>query len=95
MLQIQREADETLVLVSDDKNAENDALSTAIDEGAPHLLKAWEDTEMGDDGLLRFYVQKPDWLSLLDVIELLSDSGAVDPDDILAIDTVLNNALDE
>ena len=95
MLQIQRESDDTFVLVSDDHNGENAGLSEAIDANAPHLLEAWDETKVGDDGILRFAVQRPDWPSLLDVIELLSAEGMVDPEEILAIDTAVNNALDE
>lgn len=70
MLRIDKQ-DDTITFVSDDKAAENQYLQDAIEEGAPHLLDAYEKTEVGDDGLLKFSVARDDWSSVLEIIDLL------------------------
>lgn len=70
MLRIEK-ADDTITFVSDDKNAENNMLGDAINEGAPHLLGAFEDTPMDDDDLLKFSVARDEWSSVLEILDLL------------------------
>lgn len=70
MLTIERRED-FLVLISDDANAENAALSEAVGAAAPHMAEAFEQIKVGEDGRLRFAVQRDDWRSLLEVIEEL------------------------
>lgn len=94
-LTITRADDETLVLVSDDKHAENAALTEAIDASAPHLLEAWDATTTSADGRLRFPVARADWGSLSDVLEELSCGMDVDPEELAAVEKVVNAALDE
>lgn len=71
MLRIDKE-DDTITFVSDDADGENMALQDAIAEAAPHLLDDFEGTDVGDDGLLKFGVQRDDWSSVLEVMDALS-----------------------
>ncbi len=95
MLQITRETADTFVLVSDDAHAENVALTEAITECAPELLDRWSDTPVGDDGLLRFSVERADWEGLREVLEELSCGMIVDPEELAAIEAVVNLAIEE
>ncbi len=95
MLAITRQ-DNTLILVSDDANGENAALEDALGAAAPELLEAYTKTAVGDDGLLRFSVDRADWRGLLDAIEELACmSGFVDPDELSAVERVASQAVDE
>lgn len=88
--------DDTLVLASDDQNAENMALQEAILAAAPHLSEAFMDTPVGDDGVLRFVVHKADWEALGEVVEELSCMpDAADPEELAAIEKAVNDAVDE
>lgn len=71
MLTIERTADEILTLVSDDANAENIALSVAVEAAAPHWLKSWNETLVDDEGMLRYAVHRDEWWSLIEVLETL------------------------
>lgn len=95
MLTITRDGDDTFVLVSDDKNAENITLTEAIEVAAPQLLEAWEDTPAADDGLIRFRVIKADWEGLRDVLEELGSLDGINPEELAAIEDAVNLALDE
>lgn len=94
MLSITRN-DDTLILLSDDENAENGFLEEAIDAAAPHLGERFEETKVGEDGLLRFSVGREDWESLADAIEELSCMAAsVNPEELAAIEKAIRQALD-
>ncbi len=95
MLTLMR-SDDTLTLVSDDRNGENMHLQEAILASAPHLSRAFMDTATDDDGRLRFVVGKDDWEALADVIEELSCmSVGVNPAELASIEEALQSALNE
>jgi hypothetical protein len=71
MLNIERTTPETFTFVSDDANAENAVLGDAVSEAAPHLLSSYGQTEVGDDGLLRWEVGAEEWPSLLEIIDII------------------------
>lgn len=93
MLTIERRED-FLVLISDDANAENAALSEAVGAAAPHMAEAFEQIKVGEDGRLRFAVQRDDWSSLLEVVEELSNGWALDMDELLAVETQVELAVE-
>lgn len=95
MLKVERDDAETMVLVSDDANAENAAIQEAVEEGAPHLLENFESCEVGDDGLLRWKLPAPEWSSLMEVLDLLSNSLTVNPEDANAAFDVVEAAHQE
>lgn len=74
MLTLTRDGDAAVVLASDDRNGENILLDDAIGTAAPELATAYAETPVGDDGLLRFRVERADWLSLLDALETMEDA---------------------
>lgn len=92
MLSIIR-SDDTLTLVSDDKNAENASLGEALEAVAPHLLPDYLEADVGEDGLLRLGVGRDDWESLADVIEELGAMGSTNPEELDAIENVVHEAI--
>lgn len=92
MISLTRDGD-TFFLTSDDANGENDAMGSAISQGAPHLLKLYEDTPLDDDGILRVPFGKDDWGGLIEVCESLAVESGVDPDEAEACGEQVEQAL--
>lgn len=81
MLKVEHEG-ETMTVVSDDANAENVALSEAIDLAAPHLLKSYNDAPY-DGRELRWKVGVADWQGLIEALAALEGGDAmVDPTEV-------------
>lgn len=82
----------TLVLASDDANAENAVLEAAIEYGAPHWLPDYREAPIGADGILRFAVKRDEWGSLREVIEHLAAFG-LDAAELEAIEDAVEQAI--
>jgi hypothetical protein len=81
MLKVEHEG-ETMTVVSDDANAENAALSEAIDLAAPHLLKSYDEAPY-DNGELRWKVGAEDWQSLIEALAALEGGETIlDPTEV-------------
>ncbi len=93
MISIVRDSDAILTLVSDDEHAENAVLGDAIGHMAPHWLEAWEQTPVGEDGLLRFSLAREEWPVLLEVLECAEPD--VDPADTGPMMRAIAAALEE
>jgi hypothetical protein len=65
-------------VISDDALSENAKLDDSIDLVAPHLYADLKNTQVNDEGLLVWRVERSEFESLLEVLENLDD---IDPDE--------------
>lgn len=89
MLKVEHDG-ETMTVVSDDANAENVALSEAIDLAAPHLLKSYDEAPF-DGNELRWKVGVADWPSLIEALAALEEAD-LDPTEVDEAITVVETA---
>ena len=81
MISVTRD-ERSFIVASDDANAENLALEEAVEMAAPHLLADFQATQVDNDGLLRWRVQREDWGSLLEILEALGVGDGINPDEV-------------
>lgn len=94
MIEVERD-ERSFIVKSDDQNAENLALDSAVQVAAPHLAADFQSTQVDDDGWLRWRVQREDWESLIEVLEALGTEDGINPEETDAAVTEIEEALKE
>lgn len=80
MLTVEKIAETAVEVQCDDANSELASLEEAISAQAPHLSADFASMATGEDGFLRWRVERSEYESLLEVLEYL-DEEFVDPDE--------------
>lgn len=92
MLKVEEiEGQNAVNVISDDRNGENAALDDAINDAAPHLHLDFMATEVVD-GLLTWRVERSEYGSLLEAIDMLE---GVNDDDLLAAEELVEKLHEE